>query len=156
MCTRRILSKATDAIPVFSLENYKGYAKVTDVYDGDTFKACILLHGRVKKFIFRTLGYDAPEMKPPLAMCDRKDHIVKAVEARKLFMHLLGFDEDGNYPPWNPFMCRWKINGWVWIECGKNDKYGRTLVRVYKNRKCVNEQMLESGYVKAYDGGTRS
>ena len=60
--TKRRLSKVDDSIPVFSLNNYRGYAKITSVYDGDTFKACTILHGQVKKFIFRTLGYDAPEM----------------------------------------------------------------------------------------------
>ena len=52
---KRKLSKATDDIPVFSLNGYKGYAKVTSVYDGDTFKACITLDGKLRKFIFRTL-----------------------------------------------------------------------------------------------------
>ena len=39
--TKRILSKVDDTMPVFSLKNYKGYAKITSVYDGDTFTAII-------------------------------------------------------------------------------------------------------------------
>ena len=53
--TKRILSQIDDSVPVFSLNNYKGYARITSVYDGDTFKACIILHGKVLKFTFRTL-----------------------------------------------------------------------------------------------------
>ena len=34
--TKRKLSKTDVSIPVFSLNKYKGYAKVTDVYDGGT------------------------------------------------------------------------------------------------------------------------
>jgi len=63
---KRALSGADDSIPVFSLKGYEGYAKITSVYDGDTFNAVIKLHGRVIKFKFRTLGYDAPEVVPRL------------------------------------------------------------------------------------------
>ena len=35
--TKRKLSKTDVSIPVFSLDKYEGYAKVTDVYDGDSF-----------------------------------------------------------------------------------------------------------------------
>ena len=64
-CNKRKLSITDETISVFSLNNYEGYAKVTDVYDGDTFKACIVLHNRILKFNFRTIGYDSPEIKPP-------------------------------------------------------------------------------------------
>ena len=52
-------------------------------------------------------------------------------------------------------MCRNKVNGWIWIECGKNDKYGRPLVVVYRRRgdkQSVNQRMIESGIVNIYDG----
>ena len=83
--TKRRLSKVDDSIPVFSLNNYRGYARITSVYDGDTFKACIILDGRVKKFIFRTLGYDAPEMKPRLIIDNRDQYIQDAILAREMF-----------------------------------------------------------------------
>jgi hypothetical protein len=47
--TKRRLSKVDDSIPVFSLNNYRGYARITSVYDGDTFKACIILNGQGQK-----------------------------------------------------------------------------------------------------------
>ena len=52
-------------------------------------------------------------------------------------------------------MCRNKVNGLVWIECGKNDKYGRPLVTVYRRKsdtQSVNQKMIESGIVNVYDG----
>jgi len=156
---KRKLSKATDDIPVFSLNDYKGYAKVTSVYDGDTFKACITLDGKIRKFIFRTLGYDSPEMKPPLNTPSRDEHIKQARFSRRKFMNFMGFEEYYPYKLWNPFICNCGVNGWVWIECGKNDKYGRTLVTVYRNRwntKSVNQRMIESGCVNVYDGGTKN
>ena len=81
-CDKRKLSITDETIPVFNLDNYQGYAKVTDVYDGDTFKACIILHNRVLKFNFRTIGYDAPEIKPPKDIPNRDKHIAMAKRAK--------------------------------------------------------------------------
>jgi len=56
------------------------------------------------------------------------------------------------------FKCKFKVNGWVWVSCKKNDKYGRTLVFVYKNRRdmvSINKKMIDSGFVNVYDGGTK-
>jgi endonuclease YncB( thermonuclease family) len=157
--SKRVLSIMDDSLPIFDLKKYKGYAKITSVYDGDTFNAAIMLHGRVLKFKFRTLGYDSPEIKPSLGMKDRNDHIHYAKLAREMFKKECGFDD--RKPPrlWNPFMCRTKVNGWIWIECGKMDKYGRPLVTVYKNKGdsvSINDKMIESGIVNVYDGKKKS
>jgi hypothetical protein len=156
--TKRKLSKTDVSIPVFSLDKYQGYAKVTDVYDGDTFKACIILHNRVLKFNFRTIGYDAPEIKPLRDTPNRDKHIAMAKRAKYTFMSFLGFDDRAKHTLWNPFACKFKVNGWVWISCKRNDKYGRTLVFVYKNRRdmvSINKKMIDTGFVNAYDGGTK-
>ncbi|MAT63639.1 MAG: hypothetical protein CL881_07565 [Dehalococcoidia bacterium] len=154
-CTKRILSGTDDSIPIFDLNKYEGYAKITSVYDGDTFNACILLHGRVVKFKFRTLGYDSPEIKPSLDLENRKLHIEQAKLARDMFKRECGFDDHAPHQVWNPFMCRNKVNGWVWISCAKNDKYGRPLVTVYRNKYddvSVNDKMISHGIVNVYDG----
>jgi endonuclease YncB( thermonuclease family) len=153
--SKRTLSTADDSLPIFDLRNYRGYAKITSVYDGDTFNAAILLHGRILKFRFRTLGYDSPEMKPSVDMENRDDYIYHAKLARDMFKQECGFDDRKSYPMWNPFLCRNKVNGWIWIECGKMDKYGRPLVTVYRNRwdtVSVNDKMIQSGIVTIYDG----
>ena len=157
-CNKRKLSVTDESIPVFSLDKYEGYAKVTDVYDGDTFKACIVLHNTILKFTFRTVGYDAPEMKPPKDMKNRDKHVAMAKRAKYTFASFLGYDEKSKSVPWNPFKCKFKVNGWVWVSCKKNDKYGRTLVFVYKNKRdmvSINKKMIDSGFVNAYDGGTK-
>ena len=146
---KRKLSTTDDTVPIFNLDGFKGYAKITNVYDGDTFKACILKHNRVLKFNFRTLGYDSPEMKPRLGIPHRQEYINAAVEARELLKELVGFNNNITHKLWNPCLCKTKINGFVYIECGKNDKYGRTLVTVYKHKndsKSVNQQMIESNF----------
>jgi endonuclease YncB( thermonuclease family) len=156
--SKRVLSGVDDSIPLFSLNGYEGYARITSVYDGDTFKACILLHNRVLKFNFRTLGYDSPELKPLLNIPHRDTHISQAVLARDVFKELVGFDDRAPHQWWNPFICKNTVNGWIWIKCHKNDKYGRTLVTVYKNKndpKSINDIMIESQLVNVYDGGKK-
>lgn len=157
--TKRLLSGVDDSKPVFSLNGYEGYAKITSVYDGDTFNAVVKKHGRVLKFKFRTLGYDSPEMKPRLSTTRRTDHIYMAKLARDMFKEECGFDDRAHYKRWNPFICVNKVNGWIWINCGKNDKYGRTLVTVYRRKSdtlSVNDKMISSGIVNVYDGGTKT
>ena len=78
--------------------------------------------------------------------------------ARELFKHEVGFLHSTPHQWWNPLICNTKVKGWVWIECKKNDKYGRTLVTVYRKRndtKSVNDKMIDSGLVNIYDGGTK-
>lgn len=156
--SKRLLSGVDDSIPLFNLDRYEGYARVTSVYDGDTFKACILLHNRVLKFNFRTMGYDAPELKPLKNIPNRDTHISRAILARETFKELLDFDDRAPHQWWNPFICKNKVNGWIWIKCHKNDKYGRTLVTVYRNwndSKSVNDMMIESQLVNVYNGGKK-
>ena len=155
---KRSLSKVDDTIPVFNLDGFKGYARITSVYDGDTCKGVIIKHGKHLKFIFRTLGYDSPEIKPRLNIPHRKEHIEAAVRSREKFKELLGFSNDIPHVIWNPFLCRTKINGFVYIECEKNDKYGRTLVTIFKNKsdkESINQKMINSGLVNVYNGGTK-
>jgi endonuclease YncB( thermonuclease family) len=153
--SKRVLSKVDDSIPIFDLKNYTGYAKITSVYDGDTFNAVILLHGRKLKFKFRTLGYDAPDMKSSLGSTDCNEYIKHAKLARDVFKEECGFDDRALYQSWNPLICQSKVNGLVWIVCGKNDKYGRPLVTVYRNRGdsvSINDLMISYGIVNVYDG----
>lgn len=154
---KHILSGSDDSTPVFDLNNYKGYAKITSVYDGDTFKACIYKHRRILKFKFRTLGYDAPEMKPGLGIKNREMYIQMAKLSRDQLKDLCNFDDHKVHKWWNPCKCQFQTNGWVWIECGRNDKYGRTLVTVYRRRgdqKSVNQKMIDLG-ANEYSGGKK-
>jgi len=121
----------------------KCYAKIVDVYDGDTFKACIYYRNQIIKINCRTLGYDSPEMKPRLNIENRTEHMRNAVLARDYFKELV------NYP-----------NKIVYLHCHKYEKYGRVLVTVYKNgcnkTKSINDMMIDAGHGYAYNGGTKN
>lgn len=154
---KHVLSGTDDSIPIFDLSRYEGYAQITSVYDGDTFNACIFKHGKILKFKFRTLGYDAPELKPSLQLEDRENHVRMAKVARENFKRLCDFDPTRPHSWWNPLKCQWATNGWIWIKCGKNDKYGRPLVTVFRrkgDKVSVNDKMIALG-ANRYDGGKK-
>jgi len=123
------------------MDGVQCYGVVVNVYDGDTFRAVVYHNGLMKKLTFRPVGYDTPEMKPLKSMENREIHIEKAKEARQKFIDLCG-----------------GMNSYVFLRCGKYDKYGRVLVHVTNrrySRKTINNLMLESGLSNPYNGGTK-
>lgn len=148
-----LLRNANDNIKNFNLENYKGWIKVVNVYDGDTFRACLSLHGKILKFTFRPIGYDAPEMKPRLDTPQREIHKKQAIEAKEYFQKLIGFDQEQS-----TCCSLYSYSSMIYVHCYKNDKYGRVLVEMFKNeydKLSINKMMLDSGLVQPYDGGTK-
>ena len=146
------LEKCTNDMPLFSFEGKHCYAKIVDVYDGDTFKACIHHNGKLIKINCRTLGYDSPEMKPRLNIKNREEHIHRAHLAKAYFKKVTNCD-----------------NSLVYLDCHKYDKYGRVLVTVYSyyilynfsrnrdnvDKKSVNNAMIKEGHGVPYDGGKK-
>ena len=146
------LKNSNDNIKIFNLDGYKGYIKIVNIYDGDTFRAVVRIHNRNLKFTFRPIGYDAPEMKPRLDTPNRDNHIKQAHQAKKYFEDLISYD--------NKYKgcCFCKSQNIVYAECYKNDKYGRVLVNIFHEKgfkKSINTMMLESGLTMEYDGGTK-
>lgn len=136
-----VLRKCTDNIKQFSMDGVHCYGVLVNVYDGDTFRACVYHNGIVKKLTFRPTGYDTPEIRPLKKIQNRDAHIAKAKEARQKFIDFCG-----------------GVGSYVYLQCGKYDKYGRVLVRVSNRRystKSINDLMLESGLANVYDGGTK-
>ena len=133
------LNNCTDNIPKFSLQDYKGFCKVVNFYDGDTFRGCIWLHNRILKFTFRTYDYDAPEIKQLKSNPNRNKEKKLAIKARDDLRTFI-------------------LNKLIYIHCGPMDKYGRVLVFMYLNKKSkisINQLMLETSCVLPYDGGKK-
>jgi endonuclease YncB( thermonuclease family) len=118
------------------------FAKVLSCYDGDTCTVKIRRNGRFFKEKVRMYGYDSPEMKPSKDMKNRDEHVHRAILAREALVEKC----EGKY---------------VWLECKGKDKYGRILAEIYlptlfgKERKSINQWMMENGHGIAYDGGTK-
>lgn len=120
-----------DAVKKFSLEGEIYFARVVKVYDGDSITVVFKYNGVYRKWTCRMSGIDTPELRN--SCVGEKQEAIKARD----FLRALILD---------------KV---VEIRCGDFDKYGRLLVTVYKDEKCVNDLLIDDGYAVAYDGGKK-
>tara|TARA_B100000035_G_C20745280_1_gene441534 strand:- start:200 stop:652 length:453 start_codon:yes stop_codon:yes gene_type:complete len=126
----------SDDISIFSLNGYSTQAKVVDVYDGDTCTIVFKWEGKYRKFKCRCYGYDSPEMKPRLNIKNRDEIKENAVKAKERLIELTA--------------------DIVRVECMDFDKYGRLLVKLYKNNNSlINDIMINEGHGYVYHGGTK-
>ena len=87
-------------------------------------------------------GYDSPEIRISKNDPEREEKKKKAIEAKKYFKNLVMND-----------------NQLVYIKCGKFDKYGRLLGKIYLNKNdtiSVNELMINQKYGYVYYGGSKN
>lgn len=115
----------------FSLKDMILDAKVASVYDGDTITIICKVFDNFYKWNCRLDGIDTPEMKSKNA-----DEKKAAIIARDYLRELI-------------------LNEVVSVTCGDFDKYGRLLVNVFYNNENINEKMINMGYAKPYNGGTK-
>jgi endonuclease YncB( thermonuclease family) len=136
-----LLSINPDDIKYFSFKGMTFNAIPCNIYDGDTFSAVFIFNSNIIKYKCRCLGYDTPEMKPPLSKQNRNEEIELAKKAKERFIELL------NKSP----------NKIIKIECFDFDKYGRILVNVYNgaDKDSLNCIMIKEKYGKPYDGKTK-
>ena len=135
------LDKYDDSLELFSLDKNIVDVKIVRVYDGDTCFGVFLLQNRPVKYKIRMFGYDSPEMKPLLKTPNRDKEIIAAHKAKQELEKLV-------------------LNKIVKLECGKWDKYGRLLGKLYinygtKKQIDVNNHMVVNGFGYEYKGGTK-
>ena len=133
---REILSQMTTKINKFSLNGYTTFAKCVHVYDGDTIHVVFKMpnSNECYKWIIRMIGIDTPEMKTK-----NTNEKQLAIKARDFLRSLI-------------------LDKIIMVECLDFDKYGRLLGNLYVegNETTISNQMIEKGYAKAYDGGTKA
>ena len=119
--------------PLLTFEGMEVKAKVTSVYDGDTIKCVFPMKdsNKLYKWNCRLSGVDTPELR-----------------TRNKNEKKYGYQVRDNL--------RGKIlNKVVTLKCGKFDKYGRLLVEIFIGDESINNWLIEMGYAKKYDGGTK-
>lgn len=130
--------------PLFSLTGLKTWARLVDVYDGDTVTLVIPFGGEFYKFKCRLFGIDACEMT---SVQNRE----LAIKARDRVVELSGTETAPTKKE-----IRQKLNSrvvLVWVVCHNFDKYGRLLVDVYSSdtstasfSKCLLDEKLSYEY----------
>lgn len=125
-----VLSSATNKTPLFEFVNCVKIAKVVDVYDGDTLKACFSIDDdpqHIFRFPVRMYGYNSEEIRQKKDEVLREEKKKKALEQKKALENLT-------------------LNKIVYLECMGYEKYGRILGKIYLDRdkkQCVNTIMVQ-------------
>lgn len=138
-----LLREATlDNCPPLSYDGRVTHAKLLRNYDGDTGDIALLdsAAGKVVRVRVRFVGYDSPEIHPPLHIPDRERVMQRAVSAKQRLWELC------------------TENAIIRVACGKFDKYGRLLVTAFRDDsegETINAQMIREGHGVPYAGGKR-
>lgn len=131
----KMLETHTSKTIKFSLNGYKTYAKCVYVYDGDTIHVVFKMPNSNEcfKWVIRLMGIDTPEMKSKNA-----NEKAKAVQTRDFLKGKI-------------------LDKIIIVDCLDFDKYGRLLGNIFVEGEeiSMNQQLINGGYAKAYDGGTK-
>uniref|UniRef100_A0A6C0H7V9 TNase-like domain-containing protein n=1 Tax=viral metagenome TaxID=1070528 RepID=A0A6C0H7V9_9ZZZZ len=145
-----------DNTPKFSLAGICNYARLVDVYDGDTMTCIIPFEDKYFQFACRLNGIDTDEIK-------NKNMKQKelAYQARH---HALQFccpeyhlDVNTSRHEIQDYL-RQNVTA-VWIKCYEFDKYGRVMIDLYKEPEQIEhsltQHLLAKGLGYEYHGGTK-
>jgi endonuclease YncB( thermonuclease family) len=153
------LKKKNKEIPLFDLKGKTFNAKIVDVYDGDTCNVVIYLNFKFCRFKVRALGYDSPEMKPPLSNKNRNKIINSAIKARNYFISKvtnINIELNKHYSKKELSELLDNNTKVIKIKCCGWDKYGRLLGEFICNKNNINQDMINNGYGYKYYGGTKN
>jgi endonuclease YncB( thermonuclease family) len=142
--------------PFFTLNGTSCWGRITNLYDGDTFKVVIKLFDTYYKFNVRMYGIDTCEIKSK-----EEENKKKAIMARNRILQLICKDdinlekaytkkEIDNILENNVCM--------VWLNCMEFDKYGRLLARVSKtpdSKETLTQTLIKEKLGYEYFGDTK-
>jgi endonuclease YncB( thermonuclease family) len=140
--------------PFFSLKGIKSYARILDVYDGDTLTIAIKLYGTILKFRCRLYGIDTCEITSKHPIC--KD---LALKARQRLIELISNKECPIFKEKKEIIDYFTREiAIVWIHCNEQDKYGRVLINVFANpssSESFSDKLIKERLAYSYMGETK-
>ena len=132
--------------------------KVIDVYDADTVRLAVPVGDGLYNFPVRLLGMDAPEIRPRGR--DAQSGTLErsaARHARKRLVELVTGTVVEKHEPKKKTRRRCAAHRKLLRLVPHGfDKYGRVLAELFDGDRSLNQQMIQEGYVRPYDGGNRS
>lgn len=151
---REMYKQHGSGTPYFSLKGVQTYARVIDVYDGDTITVVFDTNGFFLKFKCRLAGVDTCEIRSK-----NKENKQLAVLARSRLFNLI----TGNVM--NEEIRKKELIQYfddhvfiIWLHCLEFDKYGRLLIQCYSSaeaQKSFSEILIEEKLAYPYDGETK-
>jgi len=118
-----------EALPLFSFNGEKCWCKCVDVYDGDTVTVIFEYRRQMIKDRIRLWGIDTPEIR------------TRDQEEKKA-----GFEA-------RDYLREQILDKFVWVEFLKEDKYGRSLGKIYRksnDTESLNDELVKKGMAKEY------
>jgi micrococcal nuclease len=109
--------------------------KVIKVYDADSITVCsnlFLSEEKIYRFNLRLNGIDTPELRTK-----NEKEKEAAIKARDYLSNLI-------------------LGKFIIVDVIKYDKYGRLLSDIFLDKILLNKLLVDKGYAKQYDGGTKS
>ena len=155
------IQKCTNNIPEFSLDGETHVGKIVSCYDADTVKIVIRYAEKLTKFNCRLTGIDTPEMRPSKKQYNRELEKKASIISRNRLLQLVTDQEIQINMVYNRKEIRNildKNRKLIYLKCGKCDKYGRCLVKLYDSNeyiKSFNNILVEEGYAYKYYGGKK-
>lgn len=147
------LAACPSDVPEFSFAGRTFVARLVEAYDGDSQKVVVDFDGTLCKLTTRLAGIDTAEMRS-------SDPAEKAaaVAARNFAVAACGLAVPPSATKASIKRALQTTPTIVRVECGKFDKYGRILAKMYPlhGDRSVNDMLVESGHAVAYDGGAKA
>jgi endonuclease YncB( thermonuclease family) len=126
---------------IFTLDGLDTIARVVSVYDGDTLNVVMPFAGTFYQFVVRLDGIDACELK-----ATNEENKQLAKQARTRLITLISPEST----------CFETSECLVRVQCGKFDKYGRLLAKVYgitgNLSACYNDVLVTERLAYVYKG----
>jgi micrococcal nuclease len=126
--------------PLYTLDGHEKWARVVDVYDGDTINIIFYVGSELQHHKFRLYGIDTPEMRP-LKSVENREQVIDAAKKCKKYLESIILDKT------------------VYIRFRKEEKYGRLMGDIYLDNlfsNSVNKMMVENNFAKEYFGGKKT
>ena len=140
--------------PYFSLDGVKDYARVIEVYDGDTMTIVMNINGSFLKFKARLVGIDTCEIRSK----NSKNREL-AVKAKNRLIQLVSgrqFDDSSKKKDVSSFLDDDVFL--IWVHCFEFDKYGRILVDCFDaptSSKSFSNILITERLGYHYEGDTK-
>ena len=141
--------------PLLNLDGWCGWARVVDIYDGDTITAVVRFRGEPVRVFVRLMGIDTCELRSSCATNKRL-----AYRARDRLLALITGTETSTWESKSRREIRDGLDAVcaaVYMQCEDTDKYGRTLAKVApgEDLRPYAMTLVDERLAYEYDGGRK-
>lgn len=141
--------------PLRTLKGWKGTCRIVDIYDGDSLQAVLDDRGVAVRVNCRVAGVDTCELRSK-----SEEGLRFALEARIRLISMITKQPVEMFADMSRSDFRDYLDSDLYtveLVCGADDKYGRTLTKMYldDSQETLGHKLIEEGMAVEYNGGTK-